>query len=75
MVSPGPSHVSALQTRSSGQVAQPAEMREGLVNAYTVLTEVLFKFKTIYFLMVKLIDGYIAFLLAFFACLRSFFFL
>lgn len=39
MVSPGPSHVSALQTRSSGQVAQPAEMREGLVNAYTVLTE------------------------------------
>jgi len=41
MVSPGPRHVSTLQTtrNSSSQAVHPAELREGVANAYAVLSE------------------------------------
>ena len=40
MVSPGPSHKSSLQPKNSASGVHPAELREGVANAYTVLTEV-----------------------------------
>ncbi|XP_047132306.1 autophagy-related protein 2 homolog B isoform X1 [Hydra vulgaris] len=39
MVSPGPSHTSSLQLKNSSQMVQPAELREGMANAYMVLSE------------------------------------
>lgn len=40
MVSPGPNYKSSIQPRHSATGAHPAEIREGVANAYTVLTEV-----------------------------------
>ena len=40
MVSPGPNYKSSIQPKNSASGVHPAELREGVANAYTVLTEV-----------------------------------